>query len=201
MHPAIATVRNVGSRLLEGAGPEQLALLQNSLLEANERIARHLRRWISPSSAVITLSNSSTVRDVLVALGVHHVAVLQSLPGGEGREMATALREQSPEGVEVSLIPDAAMGNAVPGMDCALVGIDTFDDAGNLLHKVGTLPLALCCRHFGKRFFAAGHSLKHRSGSLETDGSRYAPAGFFDRTPAALITALVTEQGAYAKRE
>ena len=91
------------------------------------------------------------------------------------------------------MVPDAAMGRIVPSVDCALVGIDAFDRSGAILHKVGTLPLALCCAHFHKPFYAAGHSFKL---SPTPTAEMLASAGpRFDRTPPELITALVTEKG------
>ncbi len=201
MHPAIATVRNVGALLSQGAEdlPAALRNIRRSLVEGNRRIAEKLKTLVPSDAAVITLSNSSTVRDALLAARPRSVQVLESLPGGEGAEMAAALREGSGKAAglaEVALIPDAAMGNAVPSVDCALVGIDTFDRAGAILHKLGTLPLALCCRRYKKPFYAAGHSFKFTdrefSGLPEPEtalgGQR------FDCTPAELITQRVDEK-------
>ncbi|MBI3695611.1 MAG: hypothetical protein HY238_12330 [Acidobacteria bacterium] len=180
MHPAIVTVANVG-RLLTSPSPD-LAGLRRSLTEGNRCIAAHLDPLVPPGSTVITLSHSSTVE---AALPGRRVYVLESLPGGEGRTLAARL------GAE--LVPDAAMGRIVPSVDCALVGIDAFDRSGAILHKVGTLPLALCCAHFHKPFYAAGHSFKL---SPTPTAEMLAAAGpRFDRTPPDLITGLITEQG------
>ena len=207
MHPAIAAVANVGIALRnrEPGLPDRLAGLRVSLIEGNHLIAEKLRNLIPSSSSVITISNSSTVRESLLKIGVNNVYVLESRPAGEGSAMAGALRKgfaeqrkgAGPEtGGTVHLVPDAAMGNIVAVVDCALVGIDTYDPAGAILHKTGTLPLALCCKHFSKPFYAAGHSIKWSNrqigGCPEPGGS---PAEqFFDRTPAELITQIITEQ-------
>jgi len=173
--------------------------VRQSLAEGNQRIAERLRRWIAPRSSVITLSNSSTVRDALLLLPAAAVYVLESHPGGEGAQMADALRAgmaSRQSSATVQLIPDAAMGNVVPRVDCALVGIDTYDRTGAILHKVGTLPLALCCRHFGKPFYAAGHSFKFADRVLGglPEPKAALEAQLFDCTPAELITRLVTER-------
>ena len=163
MHPAIATVRNVGRLLLEDppSAWRRLEDLAQSLREGNQRIAAHLKALIAPASTIITLSNSSTVRHALYFLQAANVFVMESLPGMEGRSMAQAVAKQLKDvGGRVQLIPDAVIGNVVPQVDCALVGIDTFDISGAIYHKVGTLPLALCCRQFDKPLYAAGHSLK-----------------------------------------
>ena len=199
MHSAIATVSNVAALLVQdrdGDGPTRARIEQarRSLVEGNALIARNLKRLIAPGSTIITLSNSSTVRAAVEACGVGAVYALESHPGGEGARLAEQLQSAGLPGLNVHLISDAAMGNIVPEVDCALVGIDTFDRAGTILHKVGTLPLALCCRHFGKPLFAAGHSLKRVEHRIQTPPAP--PKGepqLFDRTPAELITTLVTE--------
>ena len=68
MHPAIATVANVGAALRDRDPglPARLAELRDSLIEGNRRIAGKLGRMIPSSASVITISNSSTVRESLV---------------------------------------------------------------------------------------------------------------------------------------
>ena len=200
MHPAIATVRNVGALLSQGSDDlPALRDLRRSLVEGNRRIAEKLKTLVPVDAAVITLSNSSTVRDALLAIRPRSVRILESLPGGEGAEMAVALRKGSGRAAglaDVAVIPDAAMGNAVPRVDYALVGIDTFDRTGAVLHKLGTLPLALCCRHYEKPFYAAGHSFKFTdcefSGLPEPETDLESQR--FDCTPAELITQRVDEK-------
>ncbi len=181
MHPAIATLANLAAAVDAG---QDLSDLRGRLVEGPARIARNLAPRIAPGQAIVTLSNSSTLRAVLPRLEPRLVVVLESQPGGEGRAMAAAL-----EALCVRVEPDSAMGKAAEEVDCALVGVDAFDDQGNLVHKVGTLPLALCCRHAGKPFYAAGHSFKRSSRALETQPED----PLFDRTPAELVT-IITEQ-------
>ena len=201
MHPAIATVRNVGAILSRGAEdlPAVLRDVRRSLVEGNRRIAEKLKTLIPSDAAFITLSNSSTVREALLAIRPRSVRILESLPGGEGAEMAAALRKGSGEAAglaDVELIPDAAMGSAVPSVDCALVGIDTFDRTGAILHKLGTLPLALCCRQYEKSFYAAGHSFKFSGRELSglPEPETALEDQRFDCTPAELITQRVDEK-------
>ena len=201
MHPAIATVRNVGALLSQRSDdlPAALRDLRRSLVEGNRRIAEKLKTLVPVDAAVITLSNSSTVRDTLLAIRPRSVRVLESLPGGEGAEMAAALREGSGKAAglrNVAVIPDAAMGNAVPRVNYALVGIDAFDRTGAVLHKLGTLPLALCCRHYQKPFYAAGHSFKFTDrefGGLPEPGTDL-ESQRFDCMPAELVTRRVDEE-------
>jgi len=204
MHPAIAAVTNV-ARLLESDRsdlPKRLLQAKQSLVNGNRLIGENLRTLIPPKATVITLSNSTTVRDVLLALGVRSVYVLESQPGGEGKQLAEALRDGLKAGSRlasrqdpVHLVPDSAVGNIVPRVDCALVGVDTILRDGAILHKVGTLPLALCCQRFGKPFYAAGHSFKftERESKGLPEPDEALESQLFDCTPADLITKIITE--------
>ncbi len=207
MHPAIAVIANLGTALRDSSPglSGRLAELKVSLAEGNHRIAEKLRKLIPSSASVITISNSSTVRESLIKIAAANVYVLQSQPGGEGAAMAEALRKgftEQRQGVDpaassvVHLVPDTAMGNIVPVVDFVLVGIDTFNPAGAILHKVGTLPLALCCERFGKPFYAAGHSFKfsNREFDARPEPEKSLTEQSFDRTPAELITQIITEQ-------
>jgi translation initiation factor 2B subunit (eIF-2B alpha/beta/delta family) len=201
MHPAIATVGNVAG-LLEENSPDlgsRIAEVHASLLEGNRLIAQNLRTFIPAGSKLITLSNSSTVREALFVLEPARVYVMRSLPGGEGEGQAESLgRGFAARGVhnQIEVIPDTAIANVVPLVDCALAGIDSYDRDGAILHKVGTLPLALCCRHFRKPFYAAGHSLKLIAGKLPAprESGLDATEEMFDLTPDRLITKIVTEE-------
>jgi translation initiation factor eIF-2B subunit delta len=187
MHPAVATVQNLARRIAEHPD-DDLADLRRSLIEGNRLIAARLRAIIPQGRRIITISNSSTIAAALPLLDPSSVIVLESRPGGEGSELAETLK-RSLGPARVTLEPDAAMGKLVEGVDVALVGVDSFDAEGNLVHKVGTLPLALCCRHAAVPFYAAGHSFKKFPKPIRGQPSD----PWFDHTPSALITAVVTE--------
>lgn len=202
MHPAITLLRNVAREIHAGSGDifGRIAQLRDSLRNGNRMIASKVADFIPAKSVVITLSNSSTVRDALIAIAPRGVYVMESLPGGEGSSMADALRfalKNKPGHKFVEMIPDDAIGRCVPLCDCALVGIDAFDGSGAIWHKIGTLPLAQLCSQFGKPFYSAGHSLKRSATELCEVPPSDSEAGvqYFDRTPAELITALITESG------
>lgn len=187
MHPSIAPVQNLSRRIAEHPDGD-LAQLRRSLIEGNNLIAERLRTIIPAGRRVITLSNSSTVAAALPSLDPREVVVLESRPGGEGAELAEILkRSLGPD--RVTLEPDAAMGKLVERCDAALVGIDSFDSVGSVVHKVGTLPLALCCREAGIPFYAAGHSFKRLPEPIGEQPSD----PWFDRTPGELVTTVVTE--------
>ena len=188
MHPAIATVGNL-ARLIAERPDADLVELRRSLIEGNLRIAERLRTIIPAGRRVITISNSSTVAAALPLLDPSAVVVLESRPGGEGAKLAEVLeRALGPE--RVLLEPDGAMGKLVERCDVALVGVDSFDAEGNLVHKVGTLPLALCCREAVVPLYAAGHSFKRLPETIREQPSD----PWFDRTPARLVAAVVTDR-------
>ena len=187
MHPAIVTVANVGRLVAGGASREALGALRRSLVEGNAAIARELARFVPGGGVVVTLSDSSTVEAALGALQPRRVLVLESRPGGEGAHFAARVGGQ--------VVPDAAAGLAAEQADLAIVGVDAYDAAGAILHKLGTLPLALACRRFRKPFYAAGHTFKLAPVSVDRLLEAAGADAPFDVTPADLVTALVTERG------
>ena len=97
-------------------------------------------------------------------------------------------------------------------IDLVLVGTDRVTANGDVVNKIGTLNLAVLCRHFGLPFYVACPSSTYdpdtASGAEvvieerpadEVLGDRSArvpvrnPA--FDVTPAALVSAIITERG------
>jgi methylthioribose-1-phosphate isomerase len=100
-------------------------------------------------------------------------------------------------------------------IDCVLVGADRVAANGDVANKVGTYPLAVLAAHHGVPFYVAAPTstidLTCPDGSAipveqrapeevaELAGTRVAPADAavenpaFDVTPAALVTAIVTE--------
>lgn len=183
MHPAIAMIGNTAERLAAG-GPKEVAKSRESIEAGPERIAEKVAAELPAGPTVVTLSDSATVLACLGRLRPTQVRVLESLPGGEGRRFAERLGS-------AEVFADADLYRAVRGADFALVGADGFDDSGRLVHKVGTLPLALMCRHLRVAFYAAGHSLKRIPGEAPEEP----PDPWFDSTPGSLITALFTEEG------
>jgi translation initiation factor 2B subunit (eIF-2B alpha/beta/delta family) len=201
MHPGVALIANL-ARMLEEDDPhltQSLRMMRGSLQEGNQLIAEKLAELVSHHPIVITLSNSATVCDALAYVGCRVAYVLESRPGGEDARMVKGLRarlSRPEQPAEVHLMEATTIGNVVPHVDCAVVGADAISRSGAVLHKVGTLPLALCCRYFHKPFYALGHSLKQvdhefgeppqTNGVLETQ--------IFDCTPAELLTRVVTER-------
>ena len=121
-------------------------------------------------------------------------------------------------------IPVTVITNSMAGMlmrkrkiNCVIVGADRIAANGDAANKIGTYSLAVLAHHHGIPFFVAApmstvdHSLANgddipieerpHDEVTHIEGQRMAPVGIevinpsFDVTPAALITAIITEKG------
>ncbi len=122
-------------------------------------------------------------------------------------------------GIEVEVIVDAAAAGlmAAGAVDLVVVGADRVAANGDVVNKVGTLSHAVAANHFGIPFYVAfpystidrgcvdGRAIpiEQRASSevLQACGQPIAAAHTrarnpaFDLTPAALVTALITDRG------
>jgi methylthioribose-1-phosphate isomerase len=118
-----------------------------------------------------------------------------------------------------AVLPDAAAASlmAAGEVDMVITGADRVAADGSVANKIGTYGLAVLARHHGVPFVVAAPLstvdaaapdgaaivVEHRAADEVTSfaGVAVAPAGSgaynpaFDITPAALVTALVTERG------
>jgi len=117
-------------------------------------------------------------------------------------------------GVDVTLICDNAAASlmAAGDIDLVLVGTDRVTRNGDVVNKIGTLNLAVLCHHFGLPFYVACPSSTYDPATPSGDrveieerpaeevlGDRAARVSVrnpaFDVTPAALVSAIITERG------
>jgi methylthioribose-1-phosphate isomerase len=122
-------------------------------------------------------------------------------------------------GIPATLVADVMAGSLMAGgeVDCIVVGADRVAANGDVANKIGTYGLAVLAHHHGVPFYVAAPTSTidfscpdggaipiERRGADEVtsvSGRRIAPEGMavenraFDVTPAALVTALVTENG------
>jgi methylthioribose-1-phosphate isomerase len=122
-------------------------------------------------------------------------------------------------GIPATLVADVMAASLMAGgdVDCVVVGADRIAANGDVANKVGTYGLAVLAAHHRIPFYVAAPMstvdpdcptgadipIERRSGDEVTSfaGVTIAPDGFpaenraFDVTPAALITAIVTEDG------
>lgn len=129
--------------------------------------------------------------------------------------------ELAREGIPHEVITDNAAAHFLKTekVDAVIVGADRIAANGDTANKIGTYALALAARRHGVSFYVAaptstldpstrtgdGIPIEERPAEevLAFAGRRVAPAGTrarhpaFDVTPAALITAIVTERGVH----
>ncbi len=218
--PAMAALAVAVGRILSAQGsPTGMAREAAHLLEeydtATERIAAYARPLLT--GTLMTHSISGTVLEVLSACHaqIERVIVLEGRPRYEGRDMARALIEHA---MAVTLITDAQADIFLPQCQAVVVGADSILANGDVLNKVGTALLAWAAHGHGIPLYVLCETLKispdHWSGDLarleekETNEVLEEPiAGvevrnfYFDRTPAKLVTKVITEQGVMGKQK
>jgi len=123
------------------------------------------------------------------------------------------------DGIPVTILTDGMAGwlMARGEIACVVVGADRIAANGDVANKIGTYSLAVLSRHHGLPFYVAAPwstvdlatgrggdiPIEERSSDevVTVAGQRIAPVGVparypaFDVTPAALVTAIVTERG------
>lgn len=159
---------------------------------------------------VLTLSRSGTVTETLRRADPEAVFVLESRPGGEGVGVAESLADAL-DATEVTVAPDATVAHllATERVDALLVGADSVLPHGAVVNKVGTRTAATVATHEAIEVLVACARAKIApAGTTTADLEPRDPAEVydgdaalrvvdptFDRTPPALVHALVTEAG------
>jgi methylthioribose-1-phosphate isomerase len=159
-----------------------------------------------------------------VALAAHRAGRLARLWVDETRPLLQGARltayEARRAGMDYVVLPDAAAASlfAAGEVDIVLTGADRIAADGSVANKIGTYGLAVLASHHGVPFVVVAPSstidfdtpdgsaivIEHRGAQEVTclAGQAIAPPGSaaynpaFDVTPASLVTAVVTENGA-----
>lgn len=192
-------------------------IFEDRMTRAQQEVGKVGANLIRNGSVVLVMSYSGTLIEILSRAWEQgkrfSIIGTESRPNCEGRAMAEILVER---GIPYTLITDAAQPCLVPRGTIAMVGVDTLVATGAVVNKVGTMNLALACRHFGKPLYAATSTFKMSLPSLVGGevGLKVVPenAGiapewlldkpnmkveniFFEETPATLFEGLITEYG------
>lgn len=194
----------------------KLASLEQHISLAPKKIADRLVRVLPSRGRVLTLSYSSTVTGVLKELKRRgkrlEVVVMESRPMLEGRRTAQELARAR---IRTTLVADAALGEYTRKVDAAVVGADAVYGDGSVVNKIGTFPVAVSCHELLKPLFVVAHSSKittEQAGSFTVEEKapgelmrgRYPRLTvknfYFELTPAAYITAIITEKGILSPR-
>lgn len=219
--PSMAAVTNRIHRVMHASRPElaPAAVEVNAheaigqALDADADTARRTADQIA-GERVLTLSRSGTVLEALQAAEpAPSVVVAESRPGGEGIGVAETLAN---DGLEVTLIPDAALASIIRAADVerVLVGADTLGPSGTVINKVGTRSVALAARRENVPFTVACAtdkiSVDNRFSNEEADprtvydgpAPLHVSAPRFDETPPDLVTGgIVSDRGTHSPDE
>lgn len=133
--------------------------------------------------------------------------------------------ELARDGIPVEVITDNMAGALMArGMiQAAIVGADRIARNGDVANKIGTYTVAVLCKHHGIPMYVAApwttidlslatgaeipieerdpEEVRRPGGTLSTPADMPVRNPAFDVTPAALVTAIVTERGVFAPHE
>ncbi len=185
------------------------------MADATAQITSHAAPLLQ--GALLTHSLSGTVQRALLACKAQltQVYITEARPRCEGRETAKTL---AAAGVPVTLLTDAEAGIFLPECQTVVVGADTVLADGAVINKAGTSLLALAARYAHPRavpLLVLTEQMKiapYRQAHLEEmdPAELAAPADlpgvalrniYFDRTPASLVTHVITEAGALSRSQ
>ncbi len=220
--PMMASVFRLANEILfeleKGSHPKRLAEVCEgyiSKMQNSSKLASHkASALIGEGYTVLTHSFSSLVKDALICAyenGVDfNVICTESRPVMEGRSLA---KELSETGIESRLIVDAAAPFLVKRCDLVLVGADGIGGFG-LVHKVGTLSIALAAKSYSTPFVSISPKVKfwpsaflepkeplRDEDELKEDGDYRVINLYFDVTGLEYIEKIVTEDGIMASKE
>lgn len=227
--PSMAAVANTAARVW-AAVSSSATPSQARLVAAHQAAEGMLRTWDGSATAIahaarpllsgtlFTHSRSGTVESVLKLLAAdgprsgRSVIMTESRPGGEGVALAQSL---AGAGWHVILIADAACGHFMPDAGTVVLGADSVREDGSLVNKIGSYLVALAARQARVPVYVLCETLKIAAPSFplvyeEMDPGELLPTAhpnitprnvYFDRTPADVITAVITERGVFSRTE
>ena len=221
--PMMASVFDFANRLLffleesaEGAAVAEFCDRYLIELERSARVAVKMGVAVTEGiGCVVTHSASSMVKDTLIEAARRgrrfRVVCTESRPGNEGVLLAETLCR---EGIDTTLVIDAAAGFMMEEADLFLVGADGIGTFG-LVHKMGTWPMALAARKQGVKFAVLTLSRKFWPAEVKRveeppkEGDEIVSQKgcfeicnrYFDRTPLEESDVVITERGVWTMEE
>jgi methylthioribose-1-phosphate isomerase len=225
LRAARPTAVNLGwalDRMRDDPTAEQARLIHEEEVDRCRRMAAHAVALFEPGTRALTHCNTGGLATggYGTALGalraawedgrLAHVLVDETRPLLQGARLTAW--ELEALGIPHTVIVDSAAAAFIAAgeVDCVVTGADRIAANGDTANKIGTYGLAVLAAHHGLPLYVvaptstldiatpagAGIPIEERSADEVT--SRFAarnPA--FDVTPAALVTAIVTEQGVH----
>jgi translation initiation factor 2B subunit (eIF-2B alpha/beta/delta family) len=221
--PSMTSMRTVTALAAETfeqtASPDAvIKAMQDFIADSEEsivRVAQHADSYIKSGAKVLFHSYSGSLIQVLsraAAIASNLTFMLtESRPYRESLRIVTALKDLDVAFVAYS---DASMAAAAAEADLVLVGADALFRDGSFANKIGSLPLALSARHVGTPYYVVTEVSKLYPGDPDDVGMEQRPAlemaadwelwrsgritvrnQFFERVPANLVTAYLTDEG------
>ncbi|MDA1074169.1 MAG: S-methyl-5-thioribose-1-phosphate isomerase [Proteobacteria bacterium] len=203
---------------------DEAVLIHSEDLAMCEAIGRNGAHLITNGCNILTHCNAGAL--AVSALGTatapmyvaHQAGVRFHVYADETRPLLQGARltawELDQAGIDVTLICDnvAATLMAAGSIDLVLVGTDRVAANGDVVNKIGTLNLAVLCRHFKVPFYVACPSstydphtpsgeevpIEERSADEVRSAQTANVAVFnpaFDVTPHALVSGIITDRG------
>jgi len=197
-------------------------------IQVNMRMGKHGAQLFSDRDTIMTHCNAGALATVGYGTALGVIRAIQE-SGKKIKVIATETRpvmqgsrltafELKHDGIDVSLIPDTAVGYAmVRGLvSKVIVGADRILRTGHVYNKIGTYQIAIMAKQHEIPFYVAAplstFDLKSRPEEVIIEqrkpsevtaiaGTKTAPDGItvinpaFDMTPPELITGIITEAG------
>lgn len=206
--PSMAVLANRVARVMHDAdGVSDVATVANDAirraLDADAAAAANTRRVVEDRT-VLTLSRSGTVFAALTGGTPARVVVAESRPDREGVDVAERL---AADGVDVTLVTDAAIGAKLEDVDVVLVGADAVLPDGRVVNKTGTRLAAVAATDAEVPVYVAASRDKvtpdphphleagDPAAVYDGDADVAVENPRFDVTPADTVTGYVTEDG------
>jgi methylthioribose-1-phosphate isomerase len=219
------TAVNLGwalDRMRDDPSPENARRIHDEEVERCRRMAEHAASLFGPGSRALTHCNTGGLATggYGTALGalraaweegrLAHVLADETRPLLQGARLTAW--ELEALGIPHAVIVDSAAASfmAAGEVDCVLVGADRIAANGDVANKIGTYGLAVAATHHAIPFYvvaptstvdpdsATGAEIPIEERDADEVTPRFAarnPA--FDVTPAALVSAIVTERGVH----
>jgi translation initiation factor 2B subunit (eIF-2B alpha/beta/delta family) len=209
--PAMAPIYNLTRRVLATTDVKAacVAFLE-SMEESVDRVAQNAASLIADGATVMTCSFSSTVlgafREARKEGRRFTVICPESRPVCEGLALAANL---GMDGIDASVITDAAVYRLLPEAQLVFVGADAISLRG-VSNKTGTALIGLAARELGVPFYVLcssdkflpasyrppAETTKNPSEILERELPHVTALNYyFDLTPLAFVSGVVTESG------
>jgi translation initiation factor eIF-2B subunit delta len=127
---------------------KKIVTIEQEISTRVEKIANTGSRIIAPTNKLMTISNSTLVKNIITKAHTQkrkfEVFCCKSHPPDEGVLLAEVLDKS---GVKTTLISDSQIGVFMQQMNLVLIGADRIYDNG-FVNKAGTLSLCLIAKYF-----------------------------------------------------